>query len=191
MPTGPADLMPGDGEGIDTEICNIKGHMQPTLDGVGVIDGPVGMSYIGKCSDGLDDAGLVVGEHDRHKRDIGSHERFELGRFDISSTVGLDRIDREPESAKLREIVEDRIVLNRGNDNTVAPTIGRTSRLGKTDERQDVGLGSTTAKQYLRGAYARTEAASDNPATRFEHLRGLATRECKELGFAPAISEAS
>ena len=83
----PADLMPGDGEGIDSEICNIKGHMQPTLDGVGVIDGPVGMSYIGKCSDGLDDAGLVVGEHDRHKRDIGSHERFELGRFDISSTV--------------------------------------------------------------------------------------------------------
>ena len=63
-----ADLMPGNGEGIDSEICNIKGHMQPTLDGVGVIDGPVGMSYIGKCSDGLDDAGLVVGEHDRQAR---------------------------------------------------------------------------------------------------------------------------
>ena len=73
---GGVHLVAGDGEEIDVLEwavgAEVDRDLAGGLDGVGVEEGSGGMGDGGECGDGLDDAGLVVREHDADEFGVGA-----------------------------------------------------------------------------------------------------------------------
>ena len=94
-----ADLMRGNGHSIDAQLGDIERNMQVALDGIGVEQGAHGMRGGGQLADGLHHAGLVIGGHDAHERDIVSEQVTQRGRLNVARTAGLHQVDGKASGA--------------------------------------------------------------------------------------------
>ena len=86
---GTANLVGGDGHGVDTQLGGIERNMQIALDGIGVEQGACGVRSRGKLADRLHHAGLVVGDHNTHERDVVAEQVAQRGKLDVARTAGL------------------------------------------------------------------------------------------------------
>ena len=68
----PADLVGGDAHGV--HVIELQGNAPKCLHGIGVHERTSGMRHAGDLVNGLDDARLVVGAHERHERGFAVHE---------------------------------------------------------------------------------------------------------------------
>ena len=79
-------LVAGDGEQVDVLErglgAEVEGELAGGLDGVGVEESAGGVGDGGEFGDGLDDAGLVVGEHDGDEPRVGAEGGCEGGGLD-------------------------------------------------------------------------------------------------------------
>ena len=76
--------------------------MQIALDGIGVKQGTRGVRGRGKLADGLHHAGLVVGGHDAHERDVVAQQVAQRGRLDVARTAGLHQVDGKARGSQQR-----------------------------------------------------------------------------------------
>ena len=177
-----ADLMRGNGHGIDAQLGDIERNMQIALDGIGVEQGAHGMRGGGQLADGLHHTGLVVGCHDAHECDVVAEQVIQRSGLDVARTAGLHQIDGKTGGAQQRQVVKDRIVLNRRHDDAVALAIALTSALGKSEERQLVCLGAAVGQDDLGRADACAKATGDLATGNFQACGGLASKRVQRIG---------
>ena len=139
--------------------------MQIALDGIGVNQGAGSMCGGGQLADGLHHTGLVIGDHNAHERHVVAQQVAQRGGFDIARAAGLYQVDGKARGSQQREVVQDRIVLDRRHDHAVALAVALTGALGKSEERQLVCLGTAVGQDDLGRADACAKAAG-NLATR-------------------------
>ena len=73
-------------------------------------------------------------------------------------------------------------MLDGRNDDTIALAIALTSALGKTEQRQLVGLGAAVGKYDLGRANACTKATGDLATGDFQACGGLAAKRVQRVG---------
>ena len=148
---GGADLVPGQGEKISSERVDITGNSTGGLDRVDVQHAARGMDYARGLRNRLNNAGLVVGEHERNERSAleRSHAPLKRRKVDLAASghrQALDRCRREPPAG------EHRGMLDRRNQELLA----RRS-IGCRHERQHVGLRAARGEHHAarRGSHQR------------------------------------
>ncbi len=157
---GAVHLVGGEAEEIDAEGEDIDGDLADGLNGVGVDEGAGGMGEAGELGDGLEDAGLVVGEHEADECLMGAGvwgegARERLGR---DAAGGGDGKEGEVDAVVLKGFgrVKDGVVLDGGGDEVRA---GRAGGAGGGGEREEdagegvvVALGAAGGEDDLGGA---------------------------------------
>jgi hypothetical protein len=101
----------GQGDEIGTHGADIPPNSARGLDRVDVQEAARGVDEARRLRDGLDDAGFVVGGHDRHQRSVPerSEALFERRKVDLailSHRQALDVSGREPTARKHRGMLD-------------------------------------------------------------------------------------
>ena len=156
---GTPELVGGHAHGV--HVSELERNVPEGLDRVGVEERPGGVRRTRELGDGHDDAGLVVRVHDRDEGARVVEKRGEGLGPDHARAVGTDELDLEAPVAKRPDEVEDRVVLNGGEDNAPAAGVTHADALRQPEDREVVGLGSARGEGDLGGAEAAAEAASD------------------------------
>ena len=97
-----ADLMRGNGHGIDAQLGDIERNMQVALNGVAMEQGARGVRGGGQLADGLHHAGLVVGDHNAHKRHVVAEQLRERSGLNVARTAGLYQVDGKARGTQQR-----------------------------------------------------------------------------------------
>ncbi len=155
------------------------------------MNAPAPCAMRAKIGDGLNDARLVVGEHDRHERDVARDEPLERRWVDAARRVGFDHIDRKPIGAQQGQVVEDGVVLDRRDDDARPAAIAFAHGLGDAQKGEDVRLGAAAREHDLARAHAHLEARRDGAAAHLQPYGGLTSQGMKRIGVDPARWEAS
>ena len=136
----------------------------------------------GQLADGLHHAGLVIGGHDAHERDVIAKQVAQHGGLDVARTAGLHKIDGKAAGTKQRQVVQNRIVLDGRYDHAVALAVVLTGALGKSEERQLVCLGAAIGQDNLGRADACAKATGDLATGNFQACGGLASKRVQRVG---------
>ncbi len=139
---GGVHLVAGDGEEVDVfeRSGEVDGELGGGLNGVGVEEdgGVVGLGDAGEFADGLDGAGLVVGEHDGDQFGVGPEGGLEGFGVDDAVAPGSEVGDGGAAAVEGLRGVEDRVVLDLGGEEM--------SRLALVEEGlEDAGEGEVVA----------------------------------------------
>src|SRR6266566_227226 len=139
---GGADLVPGQGQKISPEGVDIAGNSTRGLDRVDMQRAARRVDYARSLRNRLNNAGLVVGKHERNERSAleRSHAPLECRKVDLPASAhrqALDSRRREPPAG------EHRGMLDRRNQELAARRF-----LGCRHERQHVGLGAARGEHH-------------------------------------------
>ena len=151
---GSVHLVAGDGEEIDVFECS--GHVDRELGGglygVGVEEdgGVVGLGDPSEFADGLDGAGLVVGEHDGDKLGVGTEGGFEAFGVDDAVAIGSEIGDGGTAAMEGLSGVEDRVVLDLAGEEMSGLALVEEG-LEDAGERKVVALGAAGVEDDLFG----------------------------------------
>ena len=86
------------------------------LHGVGVEERAVRFGVAGELADGLDDARLIVGEHEADKAGVRLQREVKVVRREQAVTIGLEVGDLDAAALERLGRVQDRVVLDGGGD---------------------------------------------------------------------------
>ena len=102
------------------ELVDVERELARGLDGIGVEERAGGVGDFGELANGLEDAGFVVGEHDRDEAGVGLEGGFESGGLDAAGGGGLEKGDFDAASLQSFGGVEDGVVLDLCGDEVCA-----------------------------------------------------------------------
>jgi len=146
----------GDSEEVDifegAAGAEIERQLAGDLHGVGVEESAGGVGDGGERCDGLDDAGLVIGEHDGDEFGVGANGGDEIGRFDEALGSGGEEGDVDVAALERFGCVKDGVVLEAGGDNVVLLFGGGELGGDGAEDGEIVALGASGGEDDLGGA---------------------------------------
>jgi hypothetical protein len=152
---GGVDLVTGDCEEVNVFErafgAEVEGETAYNLDGVGVEERARSVGDGGQRRDGLDDAGLVVGEHDADELCVGADGGQECGGFDDALRGARKERDFDVLFGEGFGGAEDGVVLDAGGDK-VSGFAGELWASKGAEEGEVVALGAAGGEDDLGGA---------------------------------------
>src|SRR5579864_5223229 len=117
---GTVHLVAGDGGQIDVLLDHVDGNLADGLSGVGVKDHAALMTQLADLRHGLENANLVIGEHDRHQDGFVIHGALQV--VEVNETVFLHRHVGDAVAILLQALagVEHGLVLGDRGDDVIA-----------------------------------------------------------------------
>ena len=132
--------------------AEVYGELAGGLDCVGVEECSGGVGDGGECLDGLDDAGLVVGEHDADEACGGANGVEEGVGLDHAMGVGSDEGDVDVAVFEGLGGVEDGVVFDVGGDDVDALLGGKEFRGDGAEESEVIALGAAGGEDDFGGS---------------------------------------
>lgn len=153
---GGVHLVAGDAEEVYVLEVAVGGEVHCelacALHGVGVEEGSGGVGDGGERSDGLDDAGLVVGEHDGDEFGVGTDGGGEGAGIDDAPGVAGEEGDFDALLGDGLCGVEDGVVLDAGGDEVEGPGSSGARLIEDAEDGEVVALGAAGGEDDLGGA---------------------------------------
>ena len=143
---GGVHLVPDHGEEVDAELGHVDRDLARGLGGVSVEQRTVGVGDAGQLRDGLQGAGLGVGQHDADQGGVAGDGLLKVGWVDPA--VVVHREDGEPEAVGFEAaagLEHGGMFGGLGDDVVASVAVGP----GRATDRQRVGVGSTRGEHDL------------------------------------------
>ena len=167
----PAELVRRHAQGVRTQIRQHRRQLAEGLDRVAVQECPARMGEARRLTDRLNDAGLVVGEHQRHHaRPVPREQIFQ--RREIDHAIRADR------GVEGRGIGLEHARMLDGRDK---------ARTRQAEQRQIVRFGPTRSKDDP--VRRDTETGSERPARALQQLPGVSARPVRRGWIAGAAHD--